>query len=802
MYEEKTEEWYIINILDTQNEFENITERFTEASNPVLDFNGEDNPFGVMMSSEFSFNMLNETAEDGMYLDLFTGQENRFLVEIRKRIDTYREDSPDPSRREYLFWTGFLLPDVYSEPYKNGVFFVNFTANDGLSTLKTKSFDFPYKSSVIQYISYCLRKTGLALNLYVSADIQNVAYNSWNNIFLPIENFAKKDDRQNCYEVLENLLKAMGCVLHQYDGSWYVTGYASRFQPAVSYQMYTPFGEFSGNRLKVRTKHRADFDEGSLSVAMSSPFKKVNLNVDFETDIDNIFPEKVWVNKELTEIDVQDSTDVYPLKAWSANNQAVLKAKGIGLGMLSVGGGEDASLEMSHVYLPQNAYPYYNYKDGIAPAFYTPTNLTWNYQADYIELKSSEGFFVSPKKESEPFKIDLDIEVDYMNYPNEGAYNDGEYMAACRVDFMVSNDVFFSTRKEHEKYQNVVEYKFEERQAGFDVLIYYYPDYLNWDVRMPQTYSQPKVNALINYEGLEIIDYGRLTMRIYMPITQDGQNQDHTLVWAQIKKLEAKVNGWEDEEYTLERLINYSTSFDRDLEFYDGKNDLYQNLFDIGHVWAINPNANYSLFQGFVNEYEDEQFYYWQTEFIETNVTYWQELFESKYSKAIIKKNDTWIRLSYMLGRLGSKDVFFEANEVGIVSLKISKSLVLSMTALEREMFFDNDGIFIPTFVSGIAYFPPHYNNYILWENKVTGNQGRYLDIYAQLIHEVQPAPVSRLEGTYRKNITPHDLVVFNWLGEKTYSPTRLTLNLSENKTDLLLVESKYQELNDYVNTD
>jgi hypothetical protein len=35
-------------------------------------------------------------------------------------------------------WQGYILPDLYSEPYKQVNFFVNFTATDGLARLKGK----------------------------------------------------------------------------------------------------------------------------------------------------------------------------------------------------------------------------------------------------------------------------------------------------------------------------------------------------------------------------------------------------------------------------------------------------------------------------------------------------------------------------------------------------------------------------------------------------------------------------------------------------------------------------------------
>lgn len=807
MYEEKTEEWYIINIIDTENEFDNIIERFTQVSSPTLSYNGEDSPFGLMMSSELSFNILNETAEDGKYIDLFTGQENRWLIEVRKRIDVYREDSPEPSISNFVFWKGFLLPDVYSEPYTNGVFFVDFTATDGLSTLKTKDFNFPFKSSVIQYISYCLRRTGLALDLYIAPNIRNANYTSWNRILLPIENFDEKEDaRIDCYTALEKLLKAIGAVVYQHRGSWYVVGHGNQFSTNINFEVYDAFGNFKRNHLSVRKQINADFDKDTLSVRMQSPFKKVKLNVDFETEIYTIFPEKTYLDANLNPENVENPSDVYPTKAWVKNGNTVLRAKGNDPGLLSVVGDEGYSEDVSHVYLEQGSYPFYKYKEGVSPAFYVPTNVNWNYATDYIELKSAEAYFVSPKKPGSPFSVEIDIDIDYMNYPYEDRFENGYYLNACRVDFLVSNTVILSTRKESDFYDAIVEYEFEDRSAYGDISIYEWPNFVQPAYVMPYSYSEPKINANIKASKLDIDNYGKFRLRIYIPKTRDGQNTDYRLMWTQIRDLSGKVIGWEDERFVSERLINYSTEFERDLDYYDGKNDFYKNLFDIGYVQPINPNNNYISYPYTRNKSESDQFYIWTfpspiwPSYINRQRV---EYFRSKYNNSIIKNGNKWMRLSYILGKLDSKDVFIEIDRnAPNFSLKISKSLIMSLTAEERELFLNHTDFQVENLFSGTVIFPPHYNQFLSWESTITGNQGRYLDIYAKMIHEMQATPVSRAEGVLRKNITPHDLVKFNWKGNKLYTPVRLTLNLSENKTDVLLVETKYQEINDYVTTD
>src|SRR5690606_21071703 len=146
---------------DTHNFYPTV-EKYTGLGDPVLSYSGGESLFTTIMSSKFSFSILNETAEDGKFLDLLTGEERRFLIEVRKVFpDSLNPWDPAVEIGSDMIWRGFLLPDIYSEPYKNGSFFVGFTATDGLDVLKTKPFLFYKTGSVIDYISKCLWETGL-----------------------------------------------------------------------------------------------------------------------------------------------------------------------------------------------------------------------------------------------------------------------------------------------------------------------------------------------------------------------------------------------------------------------------------------------------------------------------------------------------------------------------------------------------------------------------------------------------------------------------------------------------------------
>src|SRR5690606_5262369 len=84
----------VVNIIDTHNNFETV-ERFTSVGGIVLNYSGSESRFDTIMSSKLNFALLNETAEDGRYLDLLTGEERRFLIEVRDMTTKFSVFDPE-----------------------------------------------------------------------------------------------------------------------------------------------------------------------------------------------------------------------------------------------------------------------------------------------------------------------------------------------------------------------------------------------------------------------------------------------------------------------------------------------------------------------------------------------------------------------------------------------------------------------------------------------------------------------------------------------------------------------------------
>lgn len=250
---------YYIDIIDTTSPLNRIVPELASGGGIELKWNGGDKKEELgIVPTEFNFDMLDPTHQDAAFVAFYTGNETKWKVHIVNAAD------------DSIVWQGFILPDLYSEPYKNGNLFVNFTATDGLGRLKGKYLPDEYYSrekSVIDIFSQCLRLTGLELDLYFAPAIENFSVKNWNLIFVDTENFIDKDKKKDAYSILETLLQDKLCICYQADNRWYIEGYNMRHLRKVTYKNYDYLGNFVGtviyNRLVKKIK---PLDEPNVSI--------------------------------------------------------------------------------------------------------------------------------------------------------------------------------------------------------------------------------------------------------------------------------------------------------------------------------------------------------------------------------------------------------------------------------------------------------------------------------------------------------------------------------------------------------
>src|SRR5690554_3829549 len=437
----------VVNIIDTYNDFETV-ERFTSVGGIVLNYSGSESRFDTLMSSRLNFALLNETAEDGRYLDLLTGEERRFLIEVRNmtsKLSVFDPTIPVVLDLDAnLIWRGFLLPDVYSEPYDNVSFFVNFTATDGLDILKTKPFLFHKTGTLIDYLAKCLWETGLNQQIYFAPAIHNAFY-EWDKIQIFEECFTKYNENtdnfeySNCYEVLDQLLRAVGATLFQHKGKWFVCGFNRRQTSFVNYVVYDAFGKKINSLFFLRNTIISSFSDG-LSVSIKSPFKVVQMEMEYKRSEKTIDLNRYIKNDQMSSDDyslnVSNITNFNPFNLWRKNGATKVTSEPVDGGIYL-----RLHVEGDNTMHDPNEVPVFYSKSPYFVTMFKVYGPPHNFEKDYIELKSDETIYISPQVEGKDLEIDIEMEFKIFSRVNKDRFDNNFYSQAFRIDLMLDDQV-------------------------------------------------------------------------------------------------------------------------------------------------------------------------------------------------------------------------------------------------------------------------------------------------------------------------------------------------------------------------
>ena len=196
---------------------------------------GED-IYKAIKGSTCEFNVISET--DQQFLSIFTGTAKKYKIIVEKDGST--------------FWTGYVDPDSYREPFLHTPYKSTIHANDGLGGLKDIPFPKPNSTDLynihlpfIHYIYRALGETGLDLQIYSAIDLSfSGATRILEDAYMNSCSFRDDDnDWMSCYDVLEILLSSMQCRLFQKSGRWYIEriGY---LRGNISYTIYNSSGVY------------------------------------------------------------------------------------------------------------------------------------------------------------------------------------------------------------------------------------------------------------------------------------------------------------------------------------------------------------------------------------------------------------------------------------------------------------------------------------------------------------------------------------------------------------------------------
>lgn len=421
---------YYIDIIDTKNDQNKLVFEYARKSGIVLKWHGSDTKDEMaIVGSELQFQFGHNEKVDAKFINLFTGNETRFKVIVKK------------ASNNVILWQGHVLPDLYSEPYTNGVTFTEFTATDGLGRLKGKYLpnDFYSKEkSLIEIYAAVLKLTGLTIDFVFNPAIENVVNKDWNTIYVDTADFIKKEKKQDAYKIFDTLLKDTLCICYQSDNVWHIEGINQRNLRKFTAKKYTINGVLVGNYNGQRLlKKITPLVEPTITII--PPYNQITVNHErvpqnFPKDITKQIPEGLSLQ-----------TGVVPVilgSKWMANGTC-----------------------FSRCYHKE----YYNRIYHRAHLVYILAGNSYyvNYPfdpLDYIDLKTKLFFY-----ENQKIVIDFKLKaIDALNSQTPAVFNDD----IIRYEILLNDVVVFSNFGTPEKpIQTVVFGKSVTAELTFDYII-------------------------------------------------------------------------------------------------------------------------------------------------------------------------------------------------------------------------------------------------------------------------------------------------------------------------------------------
>lgn len=171
---------------------------------PLLKRENNDNIYGT------SLEIYAECKVDGEYAEFYTSSADEFKVEVYK--DTVR------------IWSGFISPELYSEPDIAPPYDVQIIATDGLGELKNYDFKSDNASSLQDHFTEMLSHTGLSLEVVLASALKyyNAESASLPQNILDLRLDLSHENSSSCYDALQHMLSALNASISQFEDKWFI----------------------------------------------------------------------------------------------------------------------------------------------------------------------------------------------------------------------------------------------------------------------------------------------------------------------------------------------------------------------------------------------------------------------------------------------------------------------------------------------------------------------------------------------------------------------------------------------------
>ena len=822
-----------IQIIDTQENNRDLSFENASVDSIKLVYNGQDDKFANILTSELQFSFL---VKEGSVLDffhLFTGSETRYKVEL---IDVSVANFPKK------IWTGFLLPEQFSEPYKSGPYFVDFVATDRLALLKSKTFKNLSKKSVLEVLNIVLIQTGLIFPVYFSEAIQNAGFDiDYLDVEIDTESYIDESAEISFFEVLENILQSIGCVLFLFENKWWIIGLNKLKEEKIVIKKYENTGflslTFAGTENYTRNKVTSEF-VANPNVGVISPLQKVTA---------------LWkrnLRENLTPLDVvthlpvnieNDATD-RTAKYWSltTNKGVILKVYllqavlDFDYSLVDYGsnyGGYNALRHPAEI----NEGPYVSI-DSVNAGALTITDLERN----YITLEDS--FFVNGSSDLERFaslKIEFFIQKNFNKSLPEleayfeiagkitGAENNGAGKVLFNTDghdvstgdFIeinstgIYNGLFLVTAADSYKFSIDADFV-ATREGEYKILPFaknfffaitkkefktsteeeiIFTNFITEGIpenRYGFNISQDNIRVVgvLELEKFLLEDDGWYNIRLYPHIKNEFLG--NSLVF---KTLNFNLKESEEVQLVKSRNIDYTTK-------------LELNLFHSSSALGLSKKA-FSFSEEFIERVEKNNIVPGELEVIpisykRRDVLWFGMHFYYEVTLVLLDSDYEKLMGGYLLyvRRQGETELTPIDSNYYILGTNDLGQYILVQLIFHYHTFEtieETDTVIFKIEGEGVSlqyaeYWLNRWRRYDIDED-VPMNEA-LVNIYHDLLFEYNFI----VTGTILRLVSPLDLISFTFKGEREFYPTNLAIDLHNNNTEITMIESKNKNVTDY----
>lgn len=270
---------------------------------PVLRRENNNNIYGT------SLEIYAECREFGEYVQFYTTSAFEYKVTL------YRDGRN--------IWSGYVSPELYSEPDIPVPYDVQIIATDGLGELKLFTFESEGYQTLEDHIKRMLRQAQVVEDIQM---ISQIKYGLEDNIYSAANDLLKlkldlsHENGKSCYDVLQNVLASLHAGMTLHDGKWLLFR-ETDIAYIVSHKGVEGFDN-AGNDVLFPIYHFGSSDSnewwpvGNMTVAVEPAKKSIELTSPFHYR-ENILKDVAWSLSDGAEYDEDEEAYVIPTEGSS-----------------------------------------------------------------------------------------------------------------------------------------------------------------------------------------------------------------------------------------------------------------------------------------------------------------------------------------------------------------------------------------------------------------------------------------------------------------------------------------------------